>query len=54
MDKIVNDVEDKIKESKDIYDKAVADFKPKAIVLMFSGGDDSLTTYHVAKELGIY
>src|SRR6185312_4855832 len=53
MDKIVNDVEDKIKESKDIYDKAVADFKPKAIVLMFSGGDDSLTTYHVAKELGI-
>jgi 3'-phosphoadenosine 5'-phosphosulfate sulfotransferase (PAPS reductase)/FAD synthetase len=39
--------------SKEIYDKAVADFKPKAIVLMFSGGDDSLTAYHVAKELGV-
>lgn len=42
-----------IEGSKVIFDKAVADFKPKAIVLMFSGGDDSLTTYHVAKELGI-
>lgn len=39
--------------SKEIYEKAIADFKPKAMVLMFSGGDDSLTTYHVAKELGI-
>lgn len=39
--------------SKEIYDKAVADFKPKATVLMLSGGDDSLTTYHVARELGI-
>lgn len=36
-----------------IYEKAVTDFKPKATVLMLSGGDDSLTTYHVAKELGI-
>lgn len=39
--------------SKEIYEKAVADFKPRAVVLMFSGGDDSLTTYHVAKELCI-
>lgn len=39
--------------SKEIFDRAITDFKPKAIVLMFSGGDDSLTTYHVAKELGI-
>lgn len=39
--------------SKEIYDKALIDFKPKAVVLMVSGGDDSLTTYHVAKELGI-
>lgn len=46
MDKI-------IEGSKEIFDKAVSDFKPKAVVLMFSGGDDSLTTYHVAKELGI-
>lgn len=39
--------------SKDIYDRAVLEFNPKAIVLMFSGGDDSLVTYHVAKQLGI-
>lgn len=40
-------------ESKEIFDKAVADFKPHVTVLMFSGGDDSLTTYHVSRELGI-
>lgn len=39
--------------SKEIYDKAMADYKPKAKVLMLSGGDDSLTSYHVARELGI-
>lgn len=39
--------------SKEIFEKAVLDFKPKAVVLMFSGGDDSLTTYHVTNELGI-
>jgi 3'-phosphoadenosine 5'-phosphosulfate sulfotransferase (PAPS reductase)/FAD synthetase len=43
----------KLLESKDIFEKAIYDFKPDAIVMMFSGGDDSLTTYHVAKELGI-
>jgi|HubBroStandDraft_4_1064222.scaffolds.fasta_scaffold165064_3 3'-phosphoadenosine 5'-phosphosulfate sulfotransferase (PAPS reductase)/FAD synthetase len=42
-----------LKQSKEIYDKAVADFKPMATVMMFSGGDDSLTTYHVARELDI-
>lgn len=42
-----------IGNSKEIVDKAISDFKPKAIVMMFSGGDDSLTAYHVAKELGI-
>lgn len=44
---------DLLMHSKEIYDKALHNFKPKAVVLMFSGGDDSLTTYHVAKELGI-
>jgi 3'-phosphoadenosine 5'-phosphosulfate sulfotransferase (PAPS reductase)/FAD synthetase len=39
--------------SKEIFDKAVLEYKPKAIVMMFSGGDDSLTAYHVAKEIGI-
>lgn len=42
-----------IKYSKEIFKRAVSTFKPKAIVLMFSGGDDSLTTYEVSKELGI-
>src|SRR5436190_14440067 len=40
-------------QSKEIYERGLADFKPSVIVLMLSGGDDSLTTYHVAKELGI-
>lgn len=47
------EVEKLILGSKEIYERAIAEFKPKAIVLMFSGGDDSLTTYHVAKQLGI-
>lgn len=42
-----------LESSKEIAEKAIKDFKPKAIVLMFSGGDDSLTAYHVAKELGV-
>ena len=42
-----------LKESLEIYEKAVKDYKPKAVILMFSGGDDSLTVYHVLKELGI-
>lgn len=46
-------MEDLIKDSREIVDKAILDFKPQAIVMMFSGGDDSLTAYHVAKELGI-
>ncbi|MEO1023607.1 MAG: phosphoadenosine phosphosulfate reductase family protein [Bacteroidota bacterium] len=43
----------RIIESRKIIEKAVLDFKPKAIVLMLSGGDDSLTAYHIAKQLGI-
>ena len=42
-----------LKSSKEIIEKAIADFKPKAVVMMLSGGDDSMTAYHVAKELGI-
>lgn len=47
------EVENLILGSKEIYDRAIVDFKPKAIVLMLSGGDDSMTTKYVAKELGI-
>lgn len=44
---------DLILHSKEIIEKAIADFKPNAIVMMFSGGDDSLTCYHVARDLNI-
>src|SRR6185312_4358121 len=42
-----------LEQSKEIIEKAITDFKPAAIVMMLSGGDDSMTAYHVAKELGI-
>jgi 3'-phosphoadenosine 5'-phosphosulfate sulfotransferase (PAPS reductase)/FAD synthetase len=38
---------------REIIIQAQTEFKPQATVFMFSGGDDSLTTGHVAKELGI-
>ena len=46
-------MEDKILLSKQIIEKAIIDFKPKAIVMMLSGGDDSITAYKVAQELGV-
>lgn len=46
-------MEEKLKFSKETLNKAIKDYKPQAIVCMFSGGDDSLTAYHVSKELGI-
>jgi 3'-phosphoadenosine 5'-phosphosulfate sulfotransferase (PAPS reductase)/FAD synthetase len=39
--------------SREIIVKAIADYKPYAIGLMLSGGDDSMTALHVAKQLGI-
>lgn len=36
-----------------IWKKAVETYKPSAIVIMFSGGNDSLTAFHVAKHLNI-
>jgi len=46
-------MDDLLKESKEIFEKAVSDFNPYAIVVMVSGGDDSLTTLAVAKHIGI-
>jgi len=46
-------LDQKIENSKEIIDKAILDFNPKAVVMMISGGDDSLTAYHVSKLLGI-
>jgi 3'-phosphoadenosine 5'-phosphosulfate sulfotransferase (PAPS reductase)/FAD synthetase len=45
--------DDLIRSSKEIFTEAVRFYKPRAIVGMFSGGDDSLTMLHVAQELGI-
>jgi len=46
-------MDDLILESKEIFDKAVADFNPSAICVMVSGGDYSLTTLMLAIKLGI-
>lgn len=40
-------------KSKEIYEEALATYKPKAIVMMLSGGDDSTACYGVAREIGI-
>lgn len=39
--------------SKEIVEKAIKDFNPYAIVLMLSGGDDSMTALTVAKQLNV-
>lgn len=43
---------DKVLYSKEIIRQAVLEHQPKALVIMFSGGDDSLAAYHVFKHLG--
>lgn len=48
----MNDV-DLIPFHKQIIDKAIADYKPRAIVLMLSGGDDSLAASVMCKLLGV-
>lgn len=40
-------------KSKEIIDKAIADYQPYAIVLMLSGGDDSMAALHACKQLGV-
>jgi len=42
-----------LESSKEIIEKAIIDFKPKAIVLMLSGGDDSMAAMQVCKELDV-
>lgn len=39
--------------SQEIIEQAMSDYKPYAIVMMFSGGNDSLTAYHVARALDV-
>jgi len=42
-----------IESSRSIMEQAVEKYKPYATVVMLSGGDDSVTAYHVARELGV-
>lgn len=42
-----------LQQSMEIYQEAVATFKPYAVVLMLSGGNDSLACAEVARQLGI-
>lgn len=44
---------DLILGSKEIVDRALKEYPPVAKVLMMSGGNDSVTTYYVLKELGV-
>ena len=45
--------EDLIPFHKEIIERAILEYKPKAIVIMLSGGDDSLAAYVMCKILGI-
>lgn len=45
-------ITDLILKSKEIMDYAISFYKPKAIVMMVSGGDDSITAYELTKQLG--
>ena len=42
-----------LESSQEIYCRAASEYPPYAVVLALSGGSDSLTTYYVAKKLGI-
>ena len=46
-------IETLIEQSKEIVNKAVVDYDPYAVLVAVSGGDDSLTAYHLTKYLGI-
>lgn len=46
-------MDDLLLTSREIVNRAIADYPPYATVLMLSGGDDSLTAYYVARAIGI-
>lgn len=45
--------DDLIPFHREIIDQAIKDYKPKAIVLLLSGGDDSLAAYIMTRLVGI-
>lgn len=44
---------DLLVHSQEIIQQAIVDYSPYAIVMAFSGGNDSLTAYHVARALNV-
>lgn len=46
-------IEEKLISSREIIDRAIKEYNPYAIVLMLSGGDDSMTALAVAKYLNV-
>lgn len=42
-----------LSRSREIIEQAIRDYQPYAIVMMFSGGNDSLTAYNVARALDV-
>lgn len=57
LDKIMGEhnrsIDDLLKGSQEIIDQALIEYPPYAVVVMFSGGNDSLVAYHVAKILNV-
>jgi len=45
---------DHLEQSREIVMRAMSDLVPYATIMMLSGGDDSLTAYHVAHKLGVH
>jgi len=48
----MSDTSNLLQQSRRTIEHAINQYQPKAIAMMFSGGDDSLTAYHVLKQLG--
>lgn len=46
-------MQDLLQQSRAIIDQALAAYQPYAVVAMVSGGDDSVTAWHVARALGV-
>ena len=42
-----------LESSREIINRAIVDYQPYAIVIMFSGGHDSLAAYHIARLLNV-
>lgn len=50
----VDTMNEQLECSQEIVARAIEQLRPYAVVMMMSGGDDSLTAYHVSKALGVH